>query len=395
LEGNIYHTGDWKIDKNPVTGSPFDYKNYQLLKDENIDLLIGDSTNAGVNEISRSESELDPSFDNLFNKLEGRIIVTCFSSNIARLKTIISNAIKHDKKIFVVGRSIKRAINTAIEEKLIENFEILNEKKFQDYNKDKVLLICTGSQGEKNSALWKIANNIHNQIKLSTKDNIIFSSKEIPGNEKSISYLKNSFSYLGLNIISDEEEFVHVSGHPGKNEIKEFYSFIQPKSLIPMHGEYLHLKKHLEIAKSLKIEKTNLLLSGDLCQLDLVNKNHKLIDQFVIKKLPVVQNLIIEEDSFINERGKILHNGVVSINLILNKQFDIIKFQISDKGFPFSYNKEIIQDEIKDILLNKILFIKEEINENILIELVDEVSRKTYNRNFSLKPELLIHISLI
>ena len=174
LEGNIYHTGDWKIDKNPVTGSPFDYKNYQLLKDENIDLLIGDSTNAGVNEISRSESELDPSFDNLFNKLKGRIIVTCFSSNIARLKTIISNAIKHDKKIFVVGRSIKRAINTAIEEKLIENFEILNEKKFQDYNKDKVLLICTGSQGEKNSALWKIANNTHNQNKLSTKDNIIF-----------------------------------------------------------------------------------------------------------------------------------------------------------------------------------------------------------------------------
>ena len=395
LEGNIYHTGDWKIDKNPVTGSPFDYQNYQLLKDEKIDLLIGDSTNAGVNEISRSESELDPSFDKLFKKLNGRIVVTCFSSNIARLKTIISNAIKQDKKIFVVGRSIKRAINTAIEEKLIENFEILNEKKFQDYNKDKVLLICTGSQGEKNSALWKIANNTHNQIKLSSKDNIIFSSKEIPGNEKSISYLKNSFSYLGLNIITDTDEFVHVSGHPGKNEIIEFYSFIQPKSLIPMHGEYLHLKKHLEIAKSLKIEKTNLLLSGDLCQLDLINKNHKLIDQFIIKKLPVVQNLIIEEDNFINERGKILHNGVISINLILNKKFDIIKFQLFDKGFPFPYNKEIIQNEIKDILLNKILFIKDEIDETSLNELVEEVSKKTFNRNFSLKPELLIHISLI
>ena len=102
----------------------------------------------------------------------------------------------------------------------------------------------------------------------------------------------------------------------------------------------------------------------------LVNKNHKFIEQFVIKKLPVVQNLIIEEDNFINERGKILHNGVVSINLILNKQFDIIKFQISDKGFPFSYNKEAIQDEIKDILLNKILFIKEEIDENSLSGLV-------------------------
>ena len=117
-------------------------------------------------------------------------------------------------------------------------------------DRDKVVLICTGSQGEKNSALSKIANNTHNQIKLSPKDNIIFSSKEIPGNEKSISYLKNSFSFIGLNIITDVDEFVHVSGHPGIPEIKEFYQFLKPLSLIPMHGEYLHLKKHLEIAKA-------------------------------------------------------------------------------------------------------------------------------------------------
>ena len=169
-----------------------------------------------------------------------------------------------------------------------------------------------------------------------------------------------------------------------------------------MHGEYLHLKKHLEIAKSLKIEKTNLLLSGDLCQLDLVNKNHKLIDQFVIKKLPVVQNLIIEEDSFINERGKILHNGVVSINLILNKQFDIIKFQISDKGFPFSYNKEVIQDIellssqvercnqiLKRLSLNPIEeddFIDEDLNFkkyiNQIVNSFEETSNKKFILNF-------------
>ncbi len=393
--GNIFHTGDWKIDKDPVTGNPFNYDNYKLLKDEKIDLLIGDSTNAGVKEISRSESELDPSFDNLFKNLNGRIVVTCFSSNIARLKTVISNAIKHNKKIFVVGRSIKRAIATAIEENLIDNFEILNEKLFDEYNRNKVVLICTGSQGEKNSALSKIANNTHNQIKLSPNDNIIFSSKEIPGNEKAISYLKNSFSYLGLKIISDEDEFVHVSGHPGISEIKEFYEFLKPLSLIPMHGEYLHLKKHLEIAKELNIKKTSLLLSGDICLLDLKEKNHKLIDQIIIKKLPVIQNSIVEEMNFINERGKILNNGIVSLNVIFNKNFEITKLQIFDKGFPFQFNKDFIIEEIKESLLNKILFIKEEINEDVLKELLEEISKKIFTRNFSLKPEFFVHISML
>ena len=394
-DGNIYHTGDWKIDKDPVTGDPFDYDNFKILKDENIDLLIGDSTNAGVKEISRSESELDPSFDRLFEDLNGRIIVTCFSSNIARLKTVISNAIKHKKKIFVVGRSIKRAITTAIEEKLIDNFEILNEKLFADYNRDNVVLICTGSQGEKNSALSKIANNTHNHIKLSPKDNIIFSSKEIPGNEKAISYLKNSFSYLGLNIISDEDDFVHVSGHPGIQEIKEFYQYVKPISLIPMHGEYLHLKKHLEIAHELNIEKSLLLLSGDLCELDLKDKNHKLIDQFVIKKLPVIQNSIIEDMNFLSERGKILNNGIVSVNIILNKKLDILKSELHTKGFPFEFDKEFIQEQIKESLLNKILFMKDEMNELSLHDQLEDIAKKTFSKNFSLKPELLIHLSIV
>ena len=393
--GNIFHTGDWKIDKNPVTGDPFSYGNYEYIKEEKIDLLVGDSTNAGVKEISRSESELDPSFDHLFKTLKGRIVVTCFSSNIARLKTVISNALKHDKKIFVVGRSIKRAINTAIEENLIDNFEILNEKLFDDYNRDKVVLIGTGSQGERNSALSKIANNTHNNIKLSANDNIIFSSKEIPGNEKPISFLKNSFSYLGLNIISDEDEFVHVSGHPGINEIKEFYSFLKPLSLIPMHGEYLHLKQHLKIAKDLNINKTSLLLSGDICQLDLANKNHKVVDQITIDKLPVIQNSIIEEMNFISERGKILNNGIVSISCIINKNFDNLKMQIYNKGFPFVFNSQLIEEEIKEIFLNKILFIKDELSEDVLNNLLLDICKKTFSRNFSLKPEFFIHISLI
>ena len=392
-DGNLFHTGDWKIDKNPLTGDPFELKNYEILKNNGIDILIGDSTNAGIEEISGSESELIPSFDKLFKGLKGRIIVTCFSSNIARLKTIISSALNNDKKIFVVGRSIKRAITTAIEEKLIDNFEILNEKLFADYSRDKVVLICTGSQGEKNSALWKIANNSHNYVKLSNKDNIIFSSKEIPGNEKSISYLKNSFSFLGLNIISDDDEFVHVSGHPSRNEMKQLYTYLQPQSLIPMHGEYMHLKKHIELAQSMNISKSTLLLSGDICELDFATKNHKVVDQILVQKLPVIQSSIVEDVNFLNERGKILYNGIVSINIGLEDNFDIRYMELLDKGFPFDYNKDFVSKEIAENFLNKIIFIKDQITDQNLSELFEDIARKVFSKHFSLKPEFLIHIS--
>ena len=392
-DGNLFHTGDWKIDKNPLTGSPFDLTNYDILKNNGVDILIGDSTNAGIEKTSGSESELTPSFDKLFKDLKGRIIVTCFSSNIARLKTIISSALKNDKKIFVVGRSIKRAITTAIEEKLIDNFEILNEKLFNEFNRDKVVLICTGSQGEKNSALWKIANNSHNQVKLSNKDNIIFSSKEIPGNEKSISYLKNSFSFLGLNIISDDDEFVHVSGHPSRIEMKELYTYLQPQSLIPMHGEYMHLKKHIELAKTVNISKSILLLSGDICELDFQKKNHKVIDQIVVQKLPIIERSIVEDVNFLNERGKILYNGIISINIGIEDNFDIRFMELLDKGFPFEYDKDFISKEIIENFLNKIIFIKDQITDQNLSELIEDIAKKVFSRHFSLRPEFLVHIS--
>ena len=392
-DGNLFHTGDWKIDKNPLTGSPFDLTNYDILKNNGVDILIGDSTNAGIEKTSGSESELTPSFDKLFKDLKGRIIVTCFSSNIARLKTIISSALKNDKKIFVVGRSIKRAITTAIEEKLIDNFEILNEKLFNEFNRDKVVLICTGSQGEKNSALWKIANNSHNQVKLSNKDNIIFSSKEIPGNEKSISYLKNSFSYLGLNIISDDDEFVHVSGHPSRIEMKELYTYLQPQSLIPMHGEYMHLKKHIELAKTVNISKSILLLSGDICELDFQTKNHKVIDQIIVQKLPIIERSIVEDVNFLNERGKILYNGIISINIGIEDNFDIRFMELLDKGFPFQYDKDFISKEIIENFLNKIIFIKDQISDQNLSELIEDIAKKVFSRHFSLRPEFLVHIS--
>ena len=145
----------------------------------------------------------------------------------------------------------------------------------------------------------------------------------------------------------------------------------------------------------INIEKSLLLLSGDLCELDLKDKNHKLIDQFVIKKLPVIQNSIIEDMNFLSERGKILNNGIVSVNIILNKKLDILKSELHTKGFPFEFDKEFIQEQIKESLLNKILFMKDEMNERSLHDQLEDIAKKTFSKNFSLKPELLIHLSIV
>ena len=393
--GNIYHTGDWKIDPNPVVGKKFDIKNYDILKDQQLDLLVGDSTNANVTTSSRSESELVKSFDKIFRELKGRIVVTCFSSNIARLKTIISTAQSLNKNIFVIGRSVKRAVQTAIEQGLIDNFEIINEKRFKDFKKDNTLLICTGSQGEKNSALMKIATETHNNIKLSKKDNVIFSSKEIPGNEKSISFLKNSFASLGLKIIDDQDEFIHVSGHPSRTEIIELYKYIKPKSFIPMHGEYMHLTAHMEIADNLGINNSIISMSGDLCELDLKEKKHKIIDQYIISKLPIVQSNIILDSLFLNERSKMIFNGAASVNLIINKKLEILDMQIKKKGFPFDDSSELLIEEIKENLLNKLLFLKSDLNESTLNEYLLDLTKKAFGKFYGLKPEIMAHTSII
>ena len=393
--GNIYHTGDWKIDPKPVVGKKFDIKNYDLLKDINIDLLIGDSTNANVTKSSRSESELVKSFDKIFKSLNGRIVVTCFSSNIARLKTIISTAKSLNKSIFVIGRSVKRAVQTAIEQGLIDNFEIINEKRFKDFKKDNTILICTGSQGEKNSALMKIANNIHNSISLSRNDNVIFSSKEIPGNEKSISFLKNSFASLGLKIIDDQDEFIHVSGHPSKTEIIELYKYIDPLSFIPMHGEYMHLTAHIEIANNLGIKNSLISMSGELCELDLVKKKHKLVDNYIVNKLPIVQNKVITDSLFLNERSKMIFNGAASINLIINSDLEIININVKKKGFPFDDSSELLINEIKENLLNKLLFLKANLDETLLNEFLLDLTKKAFIKFYGLKPEIMAHSSII
>ena len=335
------------------------------------------------------------SFDKIFKELKGRIVVTCFSSNIARLKTIITTAQSLNKNIFVIGRSVKRAVQTAIEQGLIDNFEIINEKRFKDFKKDNTLLICTGSQGEKNSALMKIATETHNNIKLSKKDNVIFSSKEIPGNEKSISFLKNSFASLGLKIIDDQDEFIHVSGHPSRTEIIELYKYVKPKSFIPMHGEYMHLTSHMEIADNLGITNSIISMSGDLCELDLKEKKHKIIDQYIISKLPIVQSNIIQDSLFLNERSKMIFNGAASVNLIINKKLEILDMQIKKKGFPFDDSSELLVEEIKENLLNKLLFLKSDLNESTLNEFLLDFTKKAFGKFYGLKPEIMAHTSII
>ena len=184
-----------------------------------------------------------------------------------------------------------------------------------------------------------------------------------------------------------------MSGHPSKTEIIELYKYIDPLSFIPMHGEYMHLTAHIEIANNLGIKNSLISMSGELCELDLVKKKHKLVDNYIVNKLPIVQNKVITDSLFLNERSKMIFNGAASINLIINSDLEIIN--VKKKGFPFDDSSELLINEIKENLLNKLLFLKANLDETLLNEFLLDLTKKAFIKFYGLKPEIMAHSSII
>ena len=216
--------------------------------------LIGDSTNADVPGFSKSENEVRTELIKVFSRYNKRIVITCFSSNIARMESISIAAKKSNRKIALVGRSMKKTIEAAIKNNIIkENSNFITEEEAAFIPSENLVVICTGSQGEKRSALYRIAYNSHRHIHLEKNDLVIFSSRDIPGNEKSINNLKNLLIRQKVEIITADDDLVHVSGHGYAEEIKQMYNWTRPMISLPVHGEPKHLLAHSLIAKSCQV----------------------------------------------------------------------------------------------------------------------------------------------
>ena len=352
--GSILHTGDWKCDPNPLVGDNMNSKRLIEIGKEGVLTMICDSTN--VLSVGRSGSEKDvrDSMLKIIEKQKKRVIVTSFASNVARMETIFYCAEKTGRNISLVGRSMHRIYKAAKQcGYLSDVIEPIDPRDAKNISSEKIIYLCTGSQGEPMGAMNRISNYIHPDVFVEAGDTVIFSSKIIPGNEKKLYKLHNQLVREGINVISEETDFVHVSGHPNRDDLKDMYEWIQPNSIIPVHGEQRHMLEHIDFAKKLNVPHPTKVENGDIVRI-FPGDSPEVFDKAPYGKIFLDGNIGVEEESkSIKERRNISQNGHLNITVIITTQGNIHNTPIVNfMGIPILNTEEFkisIQDEIDKI----------------------------------------------
>jgi len=352
--GSILHTGDWKCDPNPLVGDNMNSKRLIEIGKEGVLTMICDSTN--VLSVGRSGSEKDvrDSMLKIIEKQKKRVIVTSFASNVARMETIFYCAEKTGRNISLVGRSMHRIYKAAKQcGYLSDVIEPIDPRDAKNISSEKIIYLCTGSQGEPMGAMNRISNYIHPDVFVEAGDTVIFSSKIIPGNEKKLYKLHNQLVREGINVISEETDFVHVSGHPNRDDLKDMYEWIQPNSIIPVHGEQRHMLEHIDFAKKLNVPHPIKVENGDIVRI-FPGDSPEVFDKAPYGKIFLDGNIGVEEESkSIKERRNISQNGHLDITVIITTQGNIHNTPIVNfLGIPILNAEEFkisIKDEIDKI----------------------------------------------
>jgi ribonuclease J len=315
--GLIAHTGDWKIDPDPLLGEETDIAAIRGLGDEGVLALVCDSTNALQQGRSGSEAKVRESLTALIGTLKGRVAVTAFASNVARLDTIAHAARAHGRKIALVGRSMHKIVQAARDSGYLKDFATIDEADAAELPARKVLYLCTGSQGEPRAALARIARDDHPNVHLGKGDAVIFSSRIIPGNELPIFELHNQLSALGVEVLTELDHFVHVSGHPARDELAEMYAWTRPRIAVPVHGELRHLAEHARLAKSLQVPEALVPANGQLYRL--APGPAELIDEVPSGRIHLDGKVLVAEgEGLTKTRRAMAHAGLIAITLVLD-----------------------------------------------------------------------------
>jgi len=335
--GTILHTGDWKCDPNPLIGDSINEKRLKEIGNEGVVAMICDSTNVFNPGRAGSENDVRDSLLKIMRNINKRIIVTSFASNVARMETIFYCAEKTGREISLVGRSMNRIFKAARQcgylDKVKEPIDPRDAKKIP---REKIVLLCTGSQGEPNGAMMRITSDIHPDIAIEKEDTVIFSSKIIPGNEKKLFKMHNQLVKNGIEVISEENEFVHVSGHPNREDLKDMYNWIKPRSVIPVHGEHRHMAEHINFAKEMQVPYPLQVENGDVVKIP-KNGKPEIVDKAPTGRMYLDGSVSIGEDSkSIKERKNLSFNGLLEITIIVNEKGNVKKPFISLIGLPVS-----------------------------------------------------------
>ncbi len=338
--GTIYHTGDWKIDDNPIVGESIDF-NQLKENSEEVLAMVCDSTNVLTSGRSGSESTVRGNLAGVIKKLKNRVFVTSFASNVARLETIAAAAKESGRSLVVLGRSMHRMISVARQNGILKDIDvILSEKDAAKKKKHEVLYLCTGSQGEPRGAMMRISNQDFPHIDIDQDDCVIFSSKIIPGNEKKIFKLFNRLSELGAEVITEYDEDIHVSGHPCLDEMVDMYEHVKPKISVPVHGEFRHLKRHSSLAKELGVQFPMQISNGDILQL--APGSPYIYDQCKSGRQYLDGNRLVNyNSSHIKDRKRMSYNGVLNITCVLDKKMNL-------KNEPVIFSSGILSDDEYD-----------------------------------------------
>ncbi|MES3153197.1 ribonuclease J [Sphingomonas faeni] len=332
--GRVFHTGDWKLDKNPVIGNPTTPEGFMAIGDKGVDVLVCDSTNIFNTTASGSESTVRKGLFEEVSKAKGRVMITSFASNAARLHTFGEVAKETGRKLCVTGRSLDRIIKVARATGYLKDFpDTISPDEAMRLPKNKVLIIATGGQGEERAALARVANGQHT-ITLEADDTVIFSSKQIPGNEVQIGRIQNTLAAKGIRMITERQAHVHVSGHPGQPELAQMYDWLRPDVLVPTHGEMRHMMEHARFGLEQGIPRAIVQSNGDIIRL--APKGPAKIGNATVGRLVLDGDVILPADgATLSERRKLAINGQISVGVALGKDGRMVgQPQVRVQGVP-------------------------------------------------------------
>jgi ribonuclease J len=317
--GTVLHTGDWKFDPEPMIGEVADTAKLEQLGDRGVLAMIGDSTNIFTPGPAKSEASVRKSLTELLGQFQGRIAVACFASNVARLESIAVAAATHGRRVALVGRSLWRIDQAARDTGYLTDLPpFLSEHDAAYLPEREVVLVCTGSQGEPRAALARIAANSHPHVRLGKGDVVIFSSRIIPGNERAIYRLQNQLVGLGVEVVTAKDHFVHVSGHPGREDVEQMYRLLRPQIAVPVHGEARHLQEHMRLAAACGVAHPVQIRDGEMIRL--APGLPEVVDIVPIGRLAVDGSRLVPMDSVImRSRHRMVYNGSAVVTLVLDR----------------------------------------------------------------------------
>ncbi|MBP1682329.1 MAG: ribonuclease [Proteobacteria bacterium] len=394
--GTIIHTGDFKIDHTPIDGFVTDLNRFAHYGEKGVLCLMSDSTNSYKEGITRSESTVGKTFDSIFAKAKGRVIMSTFSSNIHRVYQAIDYGLKYGRKVSVIGRSMERNLFTAIDLGYIQLDKsiFIDPHEVNKYPDKDVLIVTTGSQGETMSALYRMATDEHRHVKIKPTDQIIISAKAIPGNEGSVSKVLNFLLKSGANVAYQDFSEIHVSGHAAQEEQKLILRLVKPRFFLPVHGEYNHITKHKETAMQCGIPERNIVLMSDGDQIEVCAKYMKKIKTIKTGKV-FIDNQINEQiaDDVVIDRQKLADSGLVMLVIQIDKSEHklISKPKIISYGLVPDRDDKAFSIEMEGVIDQFIVNAKAELLENAraLENEVRQVVRKHIYRQMKKYPTIV------